>query len=53
MKAKQSLGSRIRGWLPHEPSLSTNKIASVSNTSNKCQGRLTKKSTQEWELQTL
>lgn len=37
MKAKQSLGSRIRGWLPHEPSLSTNKIVSVSETSNKCQ----------------
>lgn len=31
MKVTQSLGSRIRGWLPHEPTLNTYKIASASN----------------------
>lgn len=30
MKAKQSLGSRIRGWLPNEPMLGANKIVNVT-----------------------
>ncbi len=43
MKTKQSLGSRIRGWLPQEPRLSTNKTVSVSKSISKCQTQVDQK----------